>query len=90
MVVRRKRSRTGLRLGAGIPLSLLITGLGILFLARPTDLTQHAIPGIHTDCPFFEWVTNGFPGSRMPAFKSTLSDTERWHLVNFIRSLAPK
>jgi hypothetical protein len=24
----------------------------------------------------------------MPAFKSTLSDTERWHLVNFIRSLA--
>lgn len=64
--------------------------VGITLNPRPADLTQHAIPGIHTDAQLFEWITNGFPGSRMPAFKSTLSDTERWQLVNFIRSLAPK
>ncbi|MGZ9221392.1 MAG: copper resistance protein CopC [Anaerolineales bacterium] len=133
--------RPALRLGAGIPLMLLLVGLGIFFMTRPipvsneqanpippnsesvaaghalfmtscapchgvtgkgdgpvaltlnprpADLSQHAIPGVHTDAQLFEWITNGFPGSQMPAFKSTLSDTERWHLVNFIRTLAPK
>jgi mono/diheme cytochrome c family protein len=57
---------------------------------RPADLTQHAIPGVHTDAQLYEWLTNGFPGTRMPAFGSTLSDTDRWNLVNFIRTLAPK
>ena len=57
---------------------------------RPADLTQHAFPGIHTDAQLYEWITNGFLGTRMPAFNSTLSDTDRWNLVNFIRTLAPK
>ena len=64
--------------------------VGVTLNPRPADLTQHAIAGIHTDAQLFEWITNGFPGSRMPAFRSTLSDTDRWNLVNFIRSLAPK
>ena len=64
--------------------------VGLTLNPRPADLRQHAIPGIHTDAQLFEWITNGFPGSRMPAFKNTLSDTERWNLVNFIRTLAPK
>jgi copper transport protein len=64
--------------------------VGLTMNPRPADLTQHAIPGVHPDAQLFEWITNGFPGSQMPAFKSTLSDTERWHLVNFIRTLAPK
>ena len=135
------KGRPATRLGAGLPLTFLIAGLGILVLTRPVpaslerinpiplsaesiaagqavfsincapchgqsgrgdgpvgvtlnprpaDLTQHAVIGIHTDAQLFEWITNGFPGSRMPAFKSALSDTERWRLVNFIRSLAPK
>jgi hypothetical protein len=46
--------------------------------------------GIHTDAQLFEWISNGFPGSSMPPFKASLSDTDRWHLVNFIRSLAPQ
>jgi copper transport protein len=134
-------AKPALRLGTGMPLSFLMIGLGVFFLARPApvsierinpiplsaesiaagqalfsancalchgqtgkgdgpvgvtlnprpaDLTQHAVVGIHTDAQLFEWITNGFPGSRMPAFKSALSDTERWHLVNFIRSLAPR
>jgi copper transport protein len=133
--------KPALRLGAGVPLTILMIGLGVFYLLRPApvsierinpiplsaesiatgqalfstncapchgqtgkgdgpvgvtlnprpaDLTQHAIVGIHTDAQLFEWITNGFPGSRMPGFKSALSDTERWHLVNFIRSLAPK
>ena len=135
------KAKPALRLGTGMPLSILMLGLGIFFLSRPApvsierinpiplnaesaaagqavfstncaachgqtgkgdgpvgvtlnprpaDLTQHAIVGIHTDAQLFEWITNGFPGSRMPAFKSALSDTDRWHLVNFIRTLAPK
>jgi mono/diheme cytochrome c family protein len=64
--------------------------VGVTLNPRPADLTQHAVVGIHTDAQLFEWITNGFPGSRMPGFKSALSDTERWQLVNFIRSLAPK
>jgi copper transport protein len=130
-----------LRLGVGVPLTLLMVGLGAFYLLqpvsiesvqvnpippnsdsvaagqalftsncvachgesgkgdgpvgltlnpRPADLRQHAIPGVHTDAQLFEWITNGFPGSRMPAFKATLSDTDRWNLVNFIRTLAPK
>jgi mono/diheme cytochrome c family protein len=64
--------------------------VGVTLNPRPADLTQHAIVGIHTDAQLFEWISNGFPGSQMPAFRSALSDTERWHLVNFIRSFAPK
>jgi mono/diheme cytochrome c family protein len=72
-----------------------LTGLGdgpagLTLNPRPADLRQHAIPGVHTDAQLFEWITNGFPGSQMPAFRNTLSDTDRWHLVNFIRTLAPK
>ena len=64
--------------------------IGLTMNPRPADLTQHAIPGAHTDAQLYEWITNGFPGTRMPAFKSSLSDTDRWNLVNFIRTLAPK
>ena len=63
---------------------------GLALNPRPADLSQHAIPGVHTDAQLFEWITNGFPGSQMPAFKSPLSDTDRWNLVNFMRTLAPK
>lgn len=64
--------------------------VGIALNPRPADLTQHAMPGAHTDAQLYEWITSGVPGTRMPAFKSTLSDTDRWNLVNFIRTLAPK
>jgi copper transport protein len=64
--------------------------VGLTLNPRPADLRQHAIPGIHTDAQLFEWITNGFPGSQMPPFKTTLSDTDRWNLVNYIRTLAPR
>jgi uncharacterized membrane protein/mono/diheme cytochrome c family protein len=64
--------------------------VGITLNPRPADLTQHAIPGVHTDGQLYSWITNGFPGSVMPPFRQALSDDDRWNVVNFIRTLAPK
>jgi len=64
--------------------------VGLTLNPRPADLTLHAIPGVHTDGQLYEWITNGYPNSVMPAFKQRLSDDDRWNLVNFIRTLAPK
>jgi copper transport protein len=55
---------------------------------RPADLTLHGVPGVHTDAQLYDWITNGLPGTRMPAWKTTISDTDRWNLVNYIRALA--
>jgi copper transport protein len=54
---------------------------------RPADLMVQAAPGVHTDVELFGWISNGFPGSAMPGFKTSLTDSERWNLVNFIRTL---
>jgi copper transport protein len=64
--------------------------VGLTLNPRPADLSYHAQPGVHSDGQLFDWVTNGFPGSAMPAFGQKLSDAQRWDLVNFIRTLAPK
>jgi copper transport protein len=64
--------------------------LGLTLVPRPADLTIHAVPGVHTDAQLFQWISDGFPGSAMPAWRSSLSDTDRWNLVNFIRTLAPQ
>jgi mono/diheme cytochrome c family protein len=64
--------------------------VGLTLNPRPADLTQHAIPGVHTDAQLFQFLTDGVPTTRMPSFKSSLSETDRWNLVNFIRTLAQK
>jgi mono/diheme cytochrome c family protein len=65
--------------------------VGLTLNPRPADLSIHATPGVHTDGQLYLWITNGFPGSPvMPAFKDSLDNEERWHLVNFIRTLAPR
>jgi copper transport protein len=61
---------------------------GLPLNPRPADLTKHGVPGVHTDAQLFDWITNGLPGTRMPAWKDKLSDTDRWNLVNYIRYLA--
>jgi len=61
---------------------------GLLLNPRPADLTKHGLPGVHTDAQIFDWITNGLPGTRMPAWKNKLSDTDRWNLVNYLRVLA--
>jgi mono/diheme cytochrome c family protein len=61
---------------------------GLALNPHPADLTQHTVPGVHTDGQLYLWITNGYPGSAMPAFSKILTDEQRWHLVNFIRTLA--
>jgi len=55
-------------------------------LPPPADLTTH-VP-LHTDGTVFYFLTNGFPGTAMPAFANSLSEEQRWHLVNYLRTLA--
>jgi putative copper export protein/mono/diheme cytochrome c family protein len=54
---------------------------------RPADLRVHMAAG-HTDGQLFFWITEGFAGTAMPAYKNALSEEERWHVVNFIRTFA--
>lgn len=51
----------------------------------PADFWTH-VP-LHTDGQIFYFITNGFPGTAMPSFSSLLTDEQRWHLVNYLRTL---
>ncbi len=62
--------------------------VGVTLSPPPADLSLHARPGMHPDGQLYAWITDGFPGSVMPAFGTVLSDEQRWHLVNYIRTLA--
>ncbi len=64
--------------------------VGLTLNPRPADLSLHAVPGVHTDGQLFLWISNGFPGSVMPGFAQKLTETERWDLVNYLRTLAAK
>jgi copper transport protein len=52
---------------------------------RPADFRVHLAAG-HTDAQLFDWLSNGFPGTAMPAFKNELSVDERWHVLNYIKT----
>lgn len=50
----------------------------------PFDLTVHV--GLHADGVLWGWITDGIPRTAMPSWKSRLTDTQRWDLVNFMRT----
>jgi mono/diheme cytochrome c family protein len=52
---------------------------------RPPSLVSGHL-NQHTDGDIYFWITNGLPGG-MPAWASTLSETDRWNLVNYVRSI---
>ena len=52
---------------------------------RPPDLKSGHI-NQHTDGDVFYWISSGLPGG-MPAWESVLSETDRWNLVNYLRSI---
>lgn len=52
----------------------------------PEDLRVRHIDA-HPDGELFWWFTHGIPGSDMPSNEHTMTDEERWHVVNFVRSL---
>jgi mono/diheme cytochrome c family protein len=45
---------------------------------------------VHPDGQLFEWITNGYPGSVMPAYGELLTEEQRWDLVNYIRTFGGK
>ncbi len=62
---------------------------------KPRDLTTgifkiRSTPtgGLPTDQDLFQTVTRGMPGTTMPAW-SNLSETERWQLVAYVKTLSP-
>lgn len=52
---------------------------------RPPSLVSGHL-GSHADGDIFYWISNGLPGG-MPVWKTTLTDTERWELVDYLRSI---
>jgi mono/diheme cytochrome c family protein len=52
---------------------------------RPPSLVSGHL-GQHTDGDIFYWISNGLPGG-MPSWATRLSETDRWNLVNYLRSL---
>jgi mono/diheme cytochrome c family protein/uncharacterized membrane protein len=62
--------------------------VGLTLNPPPADLRVHMVPGVHPDGRLYDWITHGFPNSVMPAFEDAMSDEERWHVVNYIRTLA--
>ena len=55
---------------------------------RPGDLTQHMLPGKHTDGQVFLWIKGGFPNSAMPAWGDRLADQQIWQIIAYLRSFA--
>jgi copper resistance protein D len=58
------------------------------FDPKPADLTApHA--NAHTAGDLFWWLSHGVkPASAMPGFSQSLSEEERWDLINFMRALS--
>jgi mono/diheme cytochrome c family protein len=54
----------------------------------PVDLTVHA--NLHPEGNLFYWVTSGIPDTAMPAWQDKMSETERWQVVEYIRSFSPR
>jgi copper transport protein len=50
---------------------------------RPADLRTHVAQ--HTEGQLWLWLSDGVPGTAMPAFRSSLSDEDRWSLINYLR-----
>ena len=53
----------------------------------PADFTN-PIHRAHTDADLIGWITNGLPGSAMPAFTGKLTDSQMREIVVYLRSLS--
>lgn len=51
----------------------------------PADLLLH-VPQ-HTEGELYHFISRGVPRSAMPAWRSLLSETERWQLVHYLHAL---
>jgi len=55
---------------------------------KPVNLLMEPHANMHTPGDFFHWVTNGIPGTAMPAWGEKFSDEERWDIVNLIHAIS--
>jgi mono/diheme cytochrome c family protein len=53
---------------------------------RGADLTGDHMEA-HSDGDLFWWISKGIRGTAMPSFEDSFTPEDRWHLVNYIRSL---
>ena len=53
----------------------------------PADLNEDHVQSL-TDGALFYIISQGVPDSPMPAWENVLSEDERWHLVNFLRTFS--
>jgi mono/diheme cytochrome c family protein len=59
---------------------------GVTLEPKPADLVLH-VPQ-HPDGELYYFISVGFPESAMPAWRSVLSEDQRWELVHYLRVLA--
>ncbi|HEY0582038.1 MAG TPA: CopD family protein, partial [Chloroflexota bacterium] len=59
---------------------------GLRLVPRPADLRLHTAPGVHSDGALFYWVSYGFAGTAMPAWRDKLTDEEIWSVINYARA----
>ena len=52
---------------------------------RPANLRSGHL-NAHSDGDIHTWISSGLPGG-MPAWATVLSETDRWNLVNYLRSV---
>ena len=57
-------------------------------LPRPPADLRAPHTAQHTAGDLFWWITHGIPRAGMPPFGATLSEEQRWGLVNFLRALS--
>lgn len=54
----------------------------------PTDLLTEPHTARHTVGNIFHWISDGIPGTQMPGYSASLSEEDRWDLVNFLHALS--
>jgi putative heme-binding domain-containing protein len=53
------------------------------------DLTRGAFAAGDTDADLFRVLSDGVPGTEMPAFAAWMDVDERWRVISYVRSLTP-
>jgi copper transport protein len=54
--------------------------------SRPADLRLHVME--HAEGQLWRWISDGVPGTAMPAFRGQIDDDDRWRLVAFIKGFS--
>ena len=55
---------------------------------RPADFVQHV--NFHTDDVLFDFISKGIPGTAMQGWQGTLTETDRWHVLNYVQALVKR